>query len=64
MITVVDLDESMGTSSAIAFQTADVVLVASSKQAMIYKIDAGTGRVFDKAPFEDDHAKVMTFTTL
>eukprot|EP00352_Strombidinopsis_acuminata_P000395 CAMPEP_0176346632 /NCGR_PEP_ID=MMETSP0126-20121128/6385_1 /TAXON_ID=141414 ORGANISM="Strombidinopsis acuminatum, Strain SPMC142" /NCGR_SAMPLE_ID=MMETSP0126 /ASSEMBLY_ACC=CAM_ASM_000229 /LENGTH=144 /DNA_ID=CAMNT_0017694269 /DNA_START=1153 /DNA_END=1587 /DNA_ORIENTATION=- len=63
-IKVVGIDESMGTSCAISFMANGMVLVASSKQAMIYKIDADTGRVFDKAPIEDNNAKIMTFTTL
>lgn len=64
MIEVKGIDESMGTSSAIAFMTNGNVLVASSKQALIYKIDGTTGRVFDKAYMDDNNAKVMTFTTL
>lgn len=63
-VKVKSLDESMGTSSAISFMANNRVLVASSKQAMIYKIDTESGRVFDRAAIDDNNAKKMTFTTL
>jgi len=58
------MDENLGISSAISFMTDGKALIASSKQALIYKVDAETGRVYDKTVIADNNAKTMTFTTL
>ena len=57
-------DENLGNSSSIGISDSNTFIVASTKNAIIYKVDISSGKIRESVEFEDVNAKIMSFTIL